>query len=104
MQGDSIGEDDRPPMRQMSAEQFEALLIEVRNGAAATVTDLVVERMEGAEAEGRLFDARSVWHATEIALAVLLFDGERSPYIAKREAREETARLVRQWESLDQGV
>ena len=46
MQGEGSGRGE-PPMRQMTAEQFEALLIEIRNGAAATVTDLVVERMEG---------------------------------------------------------
>jgi hypothetical protein len=32
---------------------------------------------------------------------VLLFDGERSPYLAKRETREEMAQLVRQWEALE---
>jgi hypothetical protein len=77
--------------RQMSSEGFEALLLEVRDGAQAVLSDFVDERMtEGVEHDAKIEDARAVWHTAEFALGML----NPGRYIPKREALEEATELV----------
>lgn len=74
----------------MSPEQFEALLLEVRNGANDAVRSLGLAQMRAEqEHEASLDDARAVWHAAEFALGML-----DSSYIPKREALHDAASIV----------
>jgi hypothetical protein len=74
-----------PASRKLTSEQFEALLIEIRNGASETLSELV-PRADEAKGE----DARDVWHTAEFALGMLLF----GRYFPKREALGEARKLV----------
>lgn len=78
------------PMRPMTRERFEALLVEVRNGVSARLTELAVESIRGGqEHEAVIADQRAVWHATEVALGIL------SPgYRPKAEALDDVRRLL----------
>jgi hypothetical protein len=90
-----MAEDDAPdvPVRRMTREAFEALVIEIRNGAQDTVSDLAVgELTRGEHHRATMEDARMVWHATEVALALL-----RPDYLPKREAMFDVFALVKRY-------
>jgi len=77
--------------RQMSSEGFEALLLEVRDGAQAVFSDFADESIaEGALHDSKTEGARAVWHTAEFALAML----NPGRYVPKREALEEAAELI----------
>jgi hypothetical protein len=79
-----------PPMRQMSRESFEALLLEVVNGSSVSLAKLAGESIrEGEPHEAVIADQRAVWHAAEVALGVLT-----PGYRPKREALEDIRRLL----------
>jgi hypothetical protein len=65
--------------RQVSSEEFEALLVDVRDGAEAVLSD-----------DSKIEDARAVWRTAEFALGML----NPGRYIPKREALEEATDLV----------
>jgi hypothetical protein len=65
--------------RQMSSDEFEALLVDVRDGAEAVLSD-----------DSKIEDARAVWRSAEFALAML----KPGRYIPRREALEEATDLV----------
>lgn len=69
------------PLKQMTAEEFQAELLAIRNGAQHAILRVDDEAMA---------DARAVWHASEVALAVL-----HPGYIPKKETRHDVARLYR---------
>ena len=74
----------------MTAERLELLLLGVRNAASELVTSLLVEEIQGGpERAGVAIDARQVWHASEIALAMI-----HPGYVPKREAVEELLERV----------
>jgi hypothetical protein len=68
----------------MSRERFEALLIEIRNGAVLAITAQINKPEEGTRG-----DARAVWHASEIALGIL-----RPGYVPKREALHDVEAML----------
>lgn len=75
----------------MSSEQFEALLVEIRDGAQMVLSDFAHESVtEGAQHDAKIDDARAVWHTAEFALGML----NPGRYIPKREALEEATELV----------
>jgi hypothetical protein len=77
--------------KRMSAEAFEAMLLEVRDGAQSVFSDFADESIaEGALHDSMTEDARAVWHTAEFALAML----NPGRYLPKREALEEAAELV----------
>jgi hypothetical protein len=77
--------------RPMSREGFEALLLEVRDGAQAVLSDFASESIvEGAQPDAKIDDARAVWHTAEFALAMLM----PGRYLPKREALEEATELI----------
>lgn len=77
----------------MSAEQFEALLVEVRNGASNTLLSFVVESVSGgAQHHESTEDVRAVYHAAEVALAML----NLGRYVPKKEAVEDM-RYILAW-------
>jgi hypothetical protein len=81
------------PVRRMTREAFEALVIEIRNGAGDTMTDLAVGAASRGESnDATMEDVRLVWHAAEIALAVV-----RSDYLPKREAMFDVFALVKRY-------
>ena len=84
--------------KRLSEEQFEALLLEVRNGASQALNELAGEP-ETAAGEDRALrdDVRAVWHAAELALGVLN-DG----YIPKREAVEKVQFRLQKWRALEE--
>jgi hypothetical protein len=85
-----------PPSRQMSRESFEALLIEVRNGAQLAITERALDAVKrGEQNDAVMADARAVWHATEVTIGVL-----RPGYVPKREALDDARRMLA-W--LDEG-
>ena len=65
--------------RHMSSEEFEALLVDVRDGAEAVLSD-----------DSKSEDARAVWRSAEFALAML----NPGRYIPRREALEDATDLV----------
>ena len=77
----------------LSAEQFEALLIEIRDGASSALTDFAFEQVKGGQANSAsIEDLRTVWHTAEIALGLL------SPkYVPKYEALYDAHELVRRY-------
>ena len=76
--------------RPMSREVFEAMLIEVIRGANSSLTNLAVEQVvEGAKNDEKIADVRAVWHAAEIALAIL-----KPGYKPKREALIDARRML----------
>jgi hypothetical protein len=77
--------------RRMTAEQFEALLIEVRNGASYGMSALLDEVRGGESHEQLIEDARAVWHASEVALGILFL----GRYFPKREAVADMRELLR---------
>jgi hypothetical protein len=84
---------EEPIQRRISVEQFEALLIAIRNGASLATTEFVVEQVtEGVASEASTDDVRNVWHAAEIALALV-----NPGYLPKREAMFDVFALVRRY-------
>jgi hypothetical protein len=76
-----------PVERPMSSDEFETLLVEIRDGVQATLTDFADE---GAEHDPKIEDARAVWRTAEFALAML----SPSRYVPEREALEEATELL----------
>jgi hypothetical protein len=84
---------EKPDEKRLSTEQFEALLIAIRNGASRTLSEMAYETVtRGDEHDAKVGDVRAVWHAAEIALAVLN-DG----YVPKQEAVADVEVLVERW-------
>jgi len=86
--------EDRPdfpeyPTQGMTRERFEALLLEIRNGAYFSFAALVGEELKGAKNEAKLGDLRSVWHAAEFALGMV-----SDSYLPRREAIDDAAVLI----------
>jgi hypothetical protein len=82
---------ERPPEKPLSSEAFEALLLEIRNGAQAVLSDFAHESVtEGEQHDAKIEDARAVWHTAEFALGML----NPGRYLPKREALEEAAELI----------
>jgi hypothetical protein len=77
------------PERFRSREGFETLLLEIRSGAQATVSDFTHQGIEG-EHDSKIEDARAVWRTAEFALAML----NPGRYIPEREALEEATELL----------
>ncbi len=75
-------------------EQFEALLVQVRNHAEAVAARLWARASAVGDErdETKIGDALAVWHASEIALGML-----SSGYAPKREAMLQVAELVDGW-------
>jgi hypothetical protein len=74
-------------------EQFEALLVRVRDHAEAVAARLWARASVGDERnEKKIGDARAVWHASEIALGML-----SSGYVPTREAMFQAAEMVDGW-------
>jgi hypothetical protein len=83
----AAGMNERP----MSSEEFETLLMEIRNGAQGTLTDFADEGVvEGAQHDSGIEDARAVWRTSEFALAML----NPGRYVPEREALEEATELL----------
>jgi hypothetical protein len=77
--------------RPMSSEEFETLLLEVRNGAQGTLTDIADEgAVEGAQDDPKIEGVRAVWRTAEFALAML----NPGSYVPEREAVEEASELL----------
>jgi hypothetical protein len=77
--------------RPMSSEEFETLLLEVRNGVQGTLTDIADEgAVEGAQDDLTIEDARAVWRTAEFALAML----NPGTYVPEREALEQASELL----------
>jgi hypothetical protein len=77
--------------RPMSSEEFETLLMEIRDGAQGTLTDLADEGVvEPAQHDSKTEDARAVWRTAEFALAML----NPGRYVPEREAIEEATELL----------
>lgn len=75
----------------ISQERFEDLLLQIRNAASASITGFSIEKIKTAEQRDAVIeDQRAVWHAAEVALAVLLFPG----YVPKREALADMRALL----------
>lgn len=75
-------------------EQFEALLVRVRNHAEAVAARLWAHAsaVDDERDETKIGDALAVWHASEIALGML-----SSGYRPNRETMLEVAELVDGW-------
>jgi hypothetical protein len=86
-------DDDKPPslpMRRITREALEAELVAIRNAAGAMLGESV-EARPAIEA-----DHRAVWHAAEVALAML------SPgYVPKREAVRDVRRMLAWYDDED---
>jgi hypothetical protein len=77
--------------RPMSSQEFEALLLEVREGAEGMLSDFDSDSItEGAQHDSEIEDARAVWRTAEFALGML----NPGRYIPKREAIEEATELL----------
>jgi hypothetical protein len=77
--------------RPMSSEEFETLLVEIRDGAKGTLTDLADEGVvEGAQPDSKIEDVRAVWRTAEFALAML----NPGRHVPEREALEEATELL----------
>jgi hypothetical protein len=77
--------------RPMSSQEFEALLLEVRDGAEGLLSDFDSESMAaGADHDSQIEDARAVWRTAEFALGML----NPGRYIPKREVIEEATELL----------
>jgi hypothetical protein len=76
-----------------TSDQFEALLVRVRDHAEAVAARLWASESVGNERdEAKIGDARMVWHASEIALGML-----SSGYVPNRESMLQVADLVDDW-------
>jgi hypothetical protein len=79
------------PLRRLTAEQFEALLLEVRNSASLTLGDLALGEIKDDETNQAVIeDTRKVWHAAEVALGILLF----GKYVPKLEALSDVRAML----------
>ena len=77
--------------RPVSSEEFETLLLEVRDGAEGILSDLADEGVvEGSQHDPQIEDARAVWRTAEFALGML----NPGSYIPKREVIEEATELL----------
>jgi hypothetical protein len=77
--------------RPMSSEEFETLLVEIRDGAQGTLTDIADEGgAEGAQDDSKIEDDRVVWRTADFALAML----NPGKYVPEREALEEATELL----------
>jgi hypothetical protein len=77
--------------RPMSSEEFETLLVEIRDGAQGTLTDITDEGVvEGAQHGSKIEDARAVWRTASFALAML----NPGSHVPGREAVEEATELL----------
>jgi hypothetical protein len=77
-----------------TAEQFEALLIEVRDSARATLTDFAHEAVVDEQSwDASIDDARAVWHAAEFALGMV-----SDRYVIKREAVADARTLLERYD------
>jgi hypothetical protein len=76
----------------ISREQFEALLLDIRDGASRAVGERAV-----VQSGALLEDARDVWHTAEIALGILM-----PGYFPKREALDDMRRLLAWIDSADE--
>jgi len=72
----------------MTSEEFEMLLLEIRNGAPLGVVE---------HGEAVADDVRAVWHAAEIALGILRYPH----YVPKREPLADARDLVDHFEDVD---
>ena len=79
------------PMRRITREALEMELIAVRNGANDAMSDSFNPAKLAADPSGGAVarDTRAVWHAAEVALAILL-----PGYIPKREAVEDVRGML----------
>ena len=77
--------------RPISSEEFETLLLEVRDGAEGILSDLADESIvKDTQHDPNREDARAVWRTAEFALGML----NPGTYIPKREAIEEATELL----------
>jgi hypothetical protein len=77
--------------RPMSSEEFETLLVEIRDGAQGTLTDIAdASGAEGAQDDSKIEDVRAVWRTADFALAML----NPGKYVPEREALEEATELL----------
>jgi hypothetical protein len=76
--------------RPMSSQEFEALLLEVRDGAEGVISDSSESIAEGAQHDSQIEDARAVWRAAEFGLGML----NPGRYIPEREVIEEATELL----------
>lgn len=91
---DSLG-GRNPDQKRYSSEQFEAVLIAVRNGASCALTEMAHESItSGEENAAKEGDVRAVWHAAEIALALL-----SDRFVPKREALDDARELVERFDA-----
>jgi hypothetical protein len=82
---------ERYKERRMSSEEFEMLLVSIRNGVSSAFRGLAFDTVKtGAKTENKREDAIRVWHATEIALGMLLFPR----YVPKPEALADVRSLL----------
>jgi hypothetical protein len=77
------------PERSQSKEAFETLLLDIRGGAQATLSDFT-HQDEGAQHDSKIEDARAVWRTAEFALSML----NPGRYVPDREALEEASELL----------
>ena len=76
--------------RPVSSEEFETLLLEVRDGAEGILSDLADEGVVEGSHDPQIEDARTVWRTAEFALGML----NSGRYIPKREVIEEATELL----------
>jgi hypothetical protein len=79
-----------PLERPLSSEEFETLLVEIRNGAQGTLTDFTDEGAVESDQPPDIEDARAVWRTAEFALAML----NPGRYVPEQEALEEATELL----------
>lgn len=76
--------------RPMSSQEFEALLLEVRDGAEGVLSDSSESIAEGAQQDSHIEDARAVWRTAEFALGML----NPGRYVPAREVIGEATELL----------
>jgi hypothetical protein len=99
-----------PSQRWVTFEEFKTLLLEIRNGASAELSERAARTVAGkpglmlvgADDDDELVEPRAVWHAAEVALGVLLLNqrDEGLSYLVKREAMADAKELVRRYEDI----
>jgi hypothetical protein len=91
MTSEELGPDKLPQTRMLSAEAFEALLLEVRDGANFSLLKMATETVVNREShDAKIEDVRKVWHAAEVALGVL----NLGRYVPKRESLEDVRAML----------
>jgi len=81
---------------EITREQFEQALMQVRNGATMRLADLAADSATSGEPpDDEIEDVRAVWHAAEVALGLLLFPR----YVPKREAMDDLRALLTMYEN-----